>query len=70
MGRFAVRGNTRLLFLVFFGLATLLAGFAYQSYAAYASTGSSALGLVTLSTGVGSVFSMAVVARILYKVAV
>ena len=64
-----VRGNTPLLFLVFFGLATLLVGFAYQSYGAYASTGSSALGLVALSTGVGGVFSMAIVARILYRVA-
>ncbi len=69
MGRPSVRGNVPLLFLLFFGLATLLAGFAYEASQAYASTGALPFGLVAFATGAGFVFSLIVVARILYKVA-
>ena len=41
----------------------------YQAYQGYASSGSSGLGLVALSTGIGFIFSLVMVARILYKVA-
>ena len=65
----AVRGNLPLLFLLFFALTTLLAGITYEAYRTYASSGSLGYGLVALSSGIGFAFSLAIVARILYKVA-
>lgn len=65
-----VRGNFPVLFLLFFAVATALAGATYQAFEMYtASAGSLAYALVAAATGAGFAFSMMVVARILYKAA-
>ena len=69
MGHNPVKGNFPLLFILFFGLTTLLAGLTYKGYQAYASSGSLGPGVGALSTGIGFVFALAMVARILYKAA-
>ena len=70
MGPIPLRGNVAVLFPLFFGITTLLAGAMYQAYQLYSrSAGAIPYGVMVAATTVGFTFSLAIVARILYKVA-
>jgi hypothetical protein len=67
MGFVTLRGNLPVLFLLFFGAATLLLGAAYQAYQFFAGTGEYTYLLLTGTAAVGFLFSFLVVIRILVK---
>ena len=65
-----VRGNLPVLFLLFFGATTLLAGAMYLSYQVYTtSAGAPAYALATAGSVIGFASSLVITARILYKAA-
>lgn len=70
MGPFRLRGNIPLLFLLFFGTTTVLAGGMYEAYQLYvSSSGGGTYGALVVATAIGFVFSLLVAARIVYKAA-
>ena len=68
VARLSIRGNLPVLFLLFFGLTTLLGGAMARAYDAYVGEGGTlGYGLVTAASAAGFAFSLAIVARIVYK---
>lgn len=70
LGPFRLRGNIPLLFLLFFGTTTVLAGGMYEAYQLYvSSSGAGTYAALVGATAFGFVFSLLISARIMYKAA-
>lgn len=64
-----VRGNAPMLFLLFFGATTLLAGATYESFQLYSASRAAMYALAVAAGAAAFLFALLVTARILYKAA-